>query len=122
MTAAIVPIARITTLLLAAGAAVSVVLGEQRFALGMVLTGALTLASMGLTVWGTRGMVDPRRAGPGASSLLLGLKLPMVCGGVWLLVQSYPPLSVALGGLALVAGSALYASASLLVPNPARRV
>ena len=121
MTQAIPSILRTSTLLLASGAVVALATAGREFALGMLLTGLLTFASLGLTVWGTRGMVSPN---PGfrPSSLVLGLKLPLVCLAVWVLVGRFPPLSVALGGLALVLGATFYAASSLLVPGQVRRV
>lgn len=121
MTHALNAVLRTSTLLLAAGALVALALADAQFALGLLLTGALTMLSLGLTVWGTRGMVS---SNPGfrPSALVMGLKLPLVCLAVWLLVQRFPPLSVALGGLTLILGAAVYASSSLLVPGPVRRV
>lgn len=119
MNAALISIIRISTLLLAAGAVLSVVLADADFALGMVATGALTLLSLGLSVLGTRSMVT---GGVRPSALLLGLKLPMICLGVWVLIGHFPPLSIALGGIALVLGAAIHASASLFAPAPVRRV
>lgn len=119
MNKALISIIRITTLLLAVGAVLSVALADADFALGLVATGVLTLLSLGLSVLGTRSMVS---GGVRPSALLLGLKLPLVCFGVWVLIEHYPPVSIALGGVALVLGAAIHASVSLLAPAQVRRV
>src|SRR5689334_15527700 len=81
-----------------------------RFALGLALTGLVTLGSLGM------GAVALARVGDGthASSRVLAvpfvLKLPLLLGAGWLLLDNFPPLSVILGGTALVASITLHAA------------
>ncbi len=107
--------------LLGVGVVVALVREGGHFAAGVLLSGLLPLASLGV------GVLALQRAeqSPGASSKALAipflLKMPLLLGAGWLLLNWFPPLSVVLGVGTLVAAITMNAALGNFLPGAARK-
>ena len=91
------------------------------FALGVVLTGAAMLGSLGLGALAMRGMEGASNVPTGLRAMPFLLKVPLIGGAGWLLLRNFPPGSVILGGSVLIAAISLHAALGLFIPGPARK-
>lgn len=102
-----------TLVLLVVSTGFGVVYGGLNFGLGVLASAALMIGSMGMSWLAMRRAMAARALGAtvAVASLPFLLKVPMLGGAAWLLLQHFPPLSVALGGCVLVGAITLHAVA-----------
>lgn len=103
--------------LLGVGSVVALVQFDAHFALGVLLTGLATIASLLL---GVVAMKNVGRSNVTSSRVLAApfvLKLPLLLGAGWILLTRFPPLSVVLGATTLIASITVNAALGRLLPS-----
>lgn len=104
-------IARNVVALLAVGAGFGAWSEGPRFGVGVLATTAVMAASVGMNWLALRragAAMALGRSAPGASVPFL-LKIPILGAAAVLLLQNFPPLSIAIGGCVIVGGIVLHA-------------
>lgn len=114
-------IALLAFVLLLVGALGGLWFEGAHFALGVALTGGLMIASMGLGALAMRRVEGAAGAPPPLLALPFLLKVPLIGVAGWLLLRSFPPLSVILGGGVLITAISLHTALGAFLPSPARK-
>lgn len=107
--------------LVAVGGIVALAREGGHFAAGFALTALASLSSLAVGALALR-RVDTASGAPSkALALPFVLKLPLLLGAGWLLLQHFPPLSVVLGAGVLVASITLHAALGTFLPSAPRK-
>jgi len=103
--------------LLGVGSVVALVQLDAHFALGVLLTGLATIASLLLGVVAMKNVGKSNTTSSRVLAVPFVLKLPLLLGAGWILLTRFPPLSVVLGATTLIASITVNAALGRLLPG-----
>lgn len=103
--------------LLGVGSVVALVQFDAHFALGVLLTGLATIASLMLGVVAMQNVGKSNTTSSRVLAVPFVLKLPLLLGAGWILLTRFPPLSVVLGATTLIASITVNAALGRLLPG-----